>query len=126
MESERRARLEARAAVIKAMSHPTRLLILEELEGGKRCVAELTANSGSDVSTVSKHLAVLRHAGIVQAQREGARVCYTLRVPCVLRFFDCIEAVLRATIEERMKGLEPGPTKGLEQGPRAGREAQAR
>jgi len=97
------ARLEARAHIIKAMAHPSRLLILEELARGRRCVAELTARVGSDVSTVSKHLAVLREAGIIAGQRSGAQVYYTLRVPCVLNFFGCVEAVMRSNAKEQMK-----------------------
>ncbi len=103
MEATHLARLEARAHIIKAMAHPSRLLILEELARGRRCVAELTALVGSDVSTVSKHLAVLREAGIVEGHRSGAQVHYTLRVPCVLNFFGCVEAVMRSKAKEQMK-----------------------
>ena len=103
MSVSRMARLEARAHILKAMGHPSRLLILEELAGGARCVAELTALVGSDVSTVSKHLAVLREAGIIEGERNGAQVHYALRVPCVLNFFGCIEAVLKAKAREQMK-----------------------
>ena len=87
------------------MAHPSRLLILEELNEKNHCVAELTAVVGSDVSTVSKHLTVLREAGIVSGERRGSQVIYSLRVPCVLNFFGCVEAVLRSRAEEQMKLL---------------------
>ena len=91
-----------RASVVKALAHPSRLLIVDELSRGERCVCELTDLVGSDISTVSKHLAVLRKAGIVQDEKRGLQVFYRLRCPCVLRFFDCIEAVIeekeRATV----------------------------
>ena len=103
MDHNRMARLEARAHIIKAMAHPSRLLILEELARERRCVAELTATVGSDVSTVSKHLSVLREAGIVEGVRCGAQIYYSLRVPCVLNFFGCIEAVIRSKAKEHMK-----------------------
>ncbi len=74
-----------------------------ELARGRRCVAELTAAVGSDVSTVSKHLAVLREAGIVEGERSGAQIYYTLRVPCVLNFFGCVEAVMRSKAKEQMR-----------------------
>ena len=67
------------------------------------CVAELTAAVGADISTVSKHLAVLREAGIVAGERSGAQVYYSLRVPCVLNFFGCVEAVLRSRAEEQIR-----------------------
>jgi DNA-binding transcriptional ArsR family regulator len=103
MDPKHMARLEARAHIIKAMAHPSRLLILEELARGRRCVAELTAAVGSDVSTVSKHLSVLREAGIIEGERSGAQIYYTLRVPCVLNFFGCVEAVMRSKAKEQMK-----------------------
>jgi len=86
--------VKARAAVYKALGHPTRLFIVEELSRGERCVCELTAMVGADVSTVSKHLSVLRAVGLVEDEKRGAQVFYRLLVPCVLTSFSCIDAVL--------------------------------
>lgn len=86
--------MEARAGVMKALAHPSRLFIVDELARGERCVCELTAMIGDDVSTVSKHLAVLKRAGVVLDERRGQQVFYRLRVPCILNFFGCVEAVL--------------------------------
>ena len=86
--------VKARAAVYKALGHPTRLFIVEELSRGERCVCELTAMVGADVSTVSKHLSVLRGVGLVEDEKRGAQVFYRLLVPCVLTSFSCIDAVL--------------------------------
>jgi DNA-binding transcriptional ArsR family regulator len=83
----------ARTRVLKAMAHPSRLLVLERLVEGECCVCDLQALVGSDISTVSKHLAVMRRAGLVEDRREGLKVFYRLRAPCVLRFLDCIDAV---------------------------------
>lgn len=94
MDQKRKYILEARAKVLKAMAHPSRLFILEELEGGERCVGDLTEMIGADVSTVSKHLSVLRQAGIVIDNKRGNQIFYQLRVPCILNFFDCVESVL--------------------------------
>ncbi len=80
--------------MIKALGHPSRLFIVDELAHGERCVCELTAMVGADISTVSKHLALLREAGIVLDERRGQQVFYRLRVPCILDFFGCVEAVL--------------------------------
>lgn len=84
-----------RARVLKALAHPTRLFIVEELSGGERCVRELTEKIGADMSTVSKHLSVLKAIGIVRTEKRGSEVYYSLRMGCVLDFFDCIEAVIR-------------------------------
>ena len=97
------ARLEARAKIIKAMAHPTRLFIVDELSRQERCVCEMTEMIGADVSTVSKHLTVLRNAGIVQDEKRGTMVFYSLRVPCVLNFFSCVESVLETNAKEQMK-----------------------
>ena len=86
--------VKARAAVYKALGHPTRLFIVEELSHGERCVCELTAMVGADVSTVSKHLSVLKNVGLVEDEKRGAQVFYRLLVPCVLTSFGCIDAVL--------------------------------
>ncbi|MCP4895348.1 MAG: winged helix-turn-helix transcriptional regulator [bacterium] len=89
--------MEARAKVMKALSHPSRLFIVDELSRGERCVCELTEMIGADVSTVSKHLAVLKDAGVVLDDRRGVQVYYRLRVPCILNFFGCVEAVIEET-----------------------------
>lgn len=91
-----RAVYEKRALVLKAMAHPSRLMMLDALSTGEKCVADLTAVVGSDPSTVSKHLAVMRAAGIVVDEKRGLQVFYRLRVPCIMQFFGCVEAVMRA------------------------------
>jgi ArsR family transcriptional regulator len=101
MNARQKARYGARAAVIKAMGHPTRLFIVDELSRGERCVCELTAMVGADTSTVSKHLSVLKNVGIVQDEKRGAQVFYSLLVPCVLNFFSCVEAVLESRSREQ-------------------------
>jgi DNA-binding transcriptional ArsR family regulator len=96
MDPRTRARYRARAAVVKAMAHPTRLLIVDELAKRERCVNELTRLVGDDVSTVSKHLSVLRNAGILEDEKRGMQVYYRLRARCILNFFSCVEGVLAA------------------------------
>jgi DNA-binding transcriptional ArsR family regulator len=100
MDARTRALFEARARIIKAMAHPTRLFIVDELSRGERCVNELREMVGADVSTVSKHLSVLRTAGIIADEKRGNQVFYTLRVPCVMNFFGCVESVLRSSAHE--------------------------
>jgi len=95
MKTATRSSYKLRAAVIKALAHPSRLLMVEELAKGERCVCELTELVGADISTVSKHLSVLKNAGLVQDDKRGLQVFYRLRCPCVLDFFDCVEAVLQ-------------------------------
>lgn len=85
----------AQAAVIKAMAHPTRLLILNSLKKKETCVCDLRDQVGDDISTVSKHLLVLKNAGLVASRREGNWLHYRLTCPCVLEFTECIKGVLK-------------------------------
>jgi DNA-binding transcriptional ArsR family regulator len=93
MDAKIKALFDARAKMIKAIAHPSRLFIVDRLAGGEKCVCELTAMIGADISTVSKHLTVLKRAGIVEDRKEGLQVFYSLKTPCIMRFFDCIESV---------------------------------
>jgi len=101
MDPKEYARYEARTKILKALAHPTRLFIVDELSRQKRCVGELTEMVGADGSTVSRHLALLKNAGIVQDKKSGCQVFYSLRVPCVLKFFSCVESVLKSVVEEQ-------------------------
>lgn len=105
MDNRRKAMYEARSRVIKALAHPARLLMVDELKAGPRCVREIRKVVGSDMSTVSKHLLLLRNAGIVQDEKRGAQVYYRLRCPCVVDFFECAEKVLVTTAKEQARLL---------------------
>lgn len=109
MDAETLARYEARARIIKALAHSARLMIVDELSAHKeRCVCELTELVGADMSTVSRHLAQLKAAGIVQDERRGKMTYYRLRVTCLNKFFGCVESVLRSNAEEHAHLLSPG------------------
>ena len=95
MDARTQALFEARAEIVKALAHPTRLFIVNELSKGERCVCELREKIGADLSTVSKHLSVLKNAGIVEDDKRGLQVFYRLRVPCIMNFFGCVENVLQ-------------------------------
>ena len=95
MDARKQALFEARAEIVKALAHPTRLFIVDELSKGERCVCELRQKIGADISTVSKHLSVLKNAGVVEDDKRGLQVFYRLRCPCILNFFGCIENVLQ-------------------------------
>ena len=65
---ERRKRyIAAQARIFKALGHPSRLLMVDALREGEKCVCDLQALVGDDMATISKHLAVLREAGVVSA-----------------------------------------------------------
>jgi DNA-binding transcriptional ArsR family regulator len=91
-----RDRLKRRADILKALAHPSRLMMVEALAGGEKCVCELRALVGVDLSTVSKHLSVMKRVGLVESEKRGLQVYYTLLSPCVLNFFSCVESVIAA------------------------------
>ncbi len=108
MDQKTRDLFAARARVIKAMAHPTRLFMVDELGRGERCVQQLQEMIGADMSTVSKHLAVLRNAGIIQDEKRANQVFYTLRCPCVLDFFACVESVLQSSATVTLDLMDTG------------------
>ncbi len=87
------AEFKAPAQMFKALAHPGRLLMLDELSRGERCVCELAALVGSEMPTVSRHLSQLKNAGIVDDDKRGAQVFYRLVTPCVMNFFGCVASV---------------------------------
>jgi ArsR family transcriptional regulator len=84
--------LERRAEIFKALGHADRLRILEDLADGERCVCDLVESVGSSWSTVSRHLSVLKAAGVVEDEKRGLQVFYRLALPCVPSFMDCLDA----------------------------------
>ena len=88
-----------RVAVLRALAHPTRLLLTERLMEGELCVGELRDVVGDDVSTVSKHLLILRQAGVVTCQKRGLNVYYRLACDCFSDFLQCIDRVCPVPVE---------------------------
>ncbi|MGE5571482.1 MAG: ArsR/SmtB family transcription factor [Clostridia bacterium] len=83
---------ERRVAVFKALSHETRVRTVEILaREGEKCVCELVGRLGFDQSTISKHLVVLKAAGVVASRKVGLNVIYRLKTPCVYQFIRCID-----------------------------------
>ncbi len=99
MDSATKALFASRARIMKAMAHPTRLFIIDELSRGERCVNELTDMIGADTSTVSKHLSILKGTGLLEDEKRGTQVYYRLNCPCVLEFFRCAESVIETNVQ---------------------------
>lgn len=105
MKRKSRQHYEARARVAKALAHPSRLLMLDALAEGDKCVCELTELVGSEQSTVSKHLAVLKQVGIVEDRKEGVMTYYRLKIECLEGFWSCIESVLQCHLRDQQVAL---------------------
>jgi len=100
-----RLQYEARARVAKALAHPTRLLILDALAAGEKCVCQLTELVDADQSTVSKHISILKQAGIIEDRKDGPRTFYRARIHCLKGLWDCIESVLRENLKAQQAAL---------------------
>jgi ArsR family transcriptional regulator len=100
------AKYEARASIIKALAHPTRLFIVDQLNQQQMGVKELQDKIGADMSTVSKHLSILKNVGIVQSEKQGSQVIYKLHMPCAICFFDCAEEIIRKVMAEKIEIFE--------------------
>ncbi|MBN1697522.1 MAG: winged helix-turn-helix transcriptional regulator [Spirochaetales bacterium] len=106
MTENEKHRSEARAKILKALAHPSRMFIVEKIRGKPHCVCELAEMIGIDQSTTSKHLSVLKNAGIIEDRKEGTTVYYSLRCGCIMDFIGCIEHVIRMNLERDYKFLK--------------------
>lgn len=94
---------EAREKIIKSLANSYRLKIVESLgTKEKMCVSDLEEELNLNQSSVSKHLNILKSAGVVKARKEGLKVYYSLKTPCIINFFECVDNVIRSDINDRM------------------------
>ena len=96
---------EIRAKIIKAMAHPVRLMMIDYLKSEDCSFSELFDLFRLDKSTVSKHLLVLKEAGIVSSRKTGSDMIYRLDVPCITDFFSCVTAVIESNVKKQQACL---------------------
>ena len=106
MDSQTKARYEELAKISKAMAHPSRMFIIEKLNEQEYCVNELTEMIGVDVSTVSRHLSILKNAGIISFEKRKNQIYYTLRCPCVMNIFSCVLNVIQTNFDSAREIIE--------------------
>ena len=105
IDDETRRLYEMKSEIIQAVGHPIRLAIVDFLSDGEQCVCDIAEHIGAQRSNVSRHLAILLKCGIVECRKDGLKVIYSLHVPCILKFFDCVSDVLREQIKRKNKVL---------------------
>lgn len=91
--------------MFKALGHPSRLLMVDALRDGEKCVCDLQALIGDDMSTVSRHLSVLREAGIVSSEKRGTNIYYHLTLCCLEHFLACTGQLLEKRIASQVAML---------------------
>jgi len=102
---EDKALLRMQAEVLAALGNPIRLAVVQFLADGEQCVCDIAEHVGAERSNVSRHLAVLHRAGIVDLRKDGLRMIYSLRTPCILDSLGCVRKVLRDQLRERRELL---------------------
>ena len=99
---------EKQSEIAKAIAHSLRMAIVDFLKDGEQCVCDIAEHIGSERSNVSRHLSVMVSAGVLEYRKEGLKVVYRLKTPCILKFFSCVTDVLKHQVkdsEKLLKGL---------------------
>ncbi len=99
MDAKTKKLYELKSEIIQAAAHPIRLAIIEYLADGEQCVCDIVEHVNAQRSNVSRHLAVMHKAGVVESRKDGLKMIYSLKTPCIVKFLGCVEQVLK----ERMK-----------------------
>ncbi len=97
---------EKQAEIAKAIAHPLRIAIVNFLNEGEQCVCDIAEYIGSERSNVSRHLSVMVNAGLLEYRKEGLKVIYKLKTPCILDFFSCVSRVLKQQAKDNEKLLK--------------------
>jgi ArsR family transcriptional regulator len=96
---------ERQAEIAKAVAHPLRVAAIDFLKDGEKCVCEIAEHVGSERSNVLRHLSVMVGAGVLSCRKDGLKVFYKLRTPCVAEFLSCVTRILKQQAKENEKLL---------------------
>ena len=105
MNANRYLLFEKQAEIAKAVAHPLRIAVIDFLKDGEKCVCDIAEHIESERSNVSRHLGVMVNAGVLSCRKEGLKVFYKLRTPCVVDFLGCATRVLKHQVKEHEKLL---------------------
>ena len=103
IKKEKQLLFQKQAHIAASLAHPLRVAILDFLKGGPQCVCDIAEHIGSERSNVSRHLSLMVSAGLLEYEKHGLKVIYSLKTPCILDFLDCmIKCVKEQAKENRM------------------------
>ena len=85
---------EAQAKLLKLLTHPARLAILNILRDGEHCVCHMEAHLGFRQAYISQQLMVLRDAGLIQDRRDGWNVFYHVAEPRIFTVLSAVEQMI--------------------------------
>lgn len=106
MDADQKRMFKLMAEVISAAGHEIRLAIMDYLKDSEKCVCDIAKHVDANRSNVSRHLSVMLNAGLVTQRKDGLKVMYSLRTPCILNITKCVTGVLRDRAEETKEILE--------------------
>jgi len=97
---------ERHAEIAKAIGHPLRAAAIDFLRDGEQCVCDIAEYVGSERSNVSRHLSVMVGAGVLTCRKEGLKVFYDLKTPCVGEFLCCVTRVVKQQAKDNERLLQ--------------------
>lgn len=97
---------ELKAEIIQAAAHPIRLAVIDFLADGEQCVCDIVEHIGAQRSNVSRHLALMLRAGLLQSRKDGLKVIYSLKTPCIVKFLECVEQALKEKMKTQSRLLK--------------------
>jgi len=92
---------EKQAQIAKSIAHPLRISILEYLKDGEQCVCDIAKHVGAERSNISRHLSIMVNAGVLDYHKDGLKVIYKLKTPCIVDTFACLKRVLKNQLKEQ-------------------------
>jgi ArsR family transcriptional regulator len=96
---------EKKAEILKAIAQPTRLKILELLKDGERCVCEIYPALKQEQPSISKHLNLMKRAGVLDSRKDGLRIIYWIKAPEVLDILRRAESILHREVDDDRKAV---------------------
>jgi ArsR family transcriptional regulator len=95
------------AQILKLLTHPARLAILDILRDGEHCVCHMEAHLGYRQAYLSQQIAVLREAGLIQDRRDGWNIFYRVTDPRIYAILDAVQSVIgEKTASHRKEGVK--------------------
>jgi len=105
LDKSKKLLFERQADIAKAIAHPLRIAIVDFLQKGDQCVCDIAEYVDSERSNVSRHLAIMVNAGLLEYRKEGLKVIYSLKCKCITDFFSCAVKVVKQQAKENEKLL---------------------
>jgi len=106
LNKKKRLLFQKQAEIAKAIAHPLRIAIIDFLKDGEQCVCDIAEFIGSERSNVSRHLSLMVNAGVLEYRKDGLKVIYKLKTPCIIDFFSCTTTCLKQQLKDTEKLLK--------------------